>query len=136
MVEQDERGMLPLHWAVTLCNREKLDSPKDREVLIDMIVSVFLEPSAPTTRAIQVRDKVFNRLPFHFAVFYQADVRVIQAFLSLDPSQAVNKCQTHDMFYDKTPLFMATHANCSLDVVYELLRADPAFVTRERQQFL
>jgi hypothetical protein len=68
----------------------------------------------------------------HFALWHQADHRIITALIDAYPSSAVEKCQTRDIFYDKTPLHIAIQCDCELDTVYTLLKLDPTFLAKQR----
>lgn len=141
--ETDERGMLPLHWAVAQCNRPQLDTCEEREHMINIILDKLIATATTRTSddddckndtiysTAMIRDKVYNRLPLHFALLYQADFRVIQALIHAYPSSAVDKCLTRDNFNNKTPLHIAIQCDCELDIIYLLLKSDPAFVSRE-----
>jgi ankyrin repeat protein len=128
----DERGMLPLHWAVMQCNRPQLDTPQERTALVDMIVKKLIVKSEDGTfNAAMIRDNIYHRLPLHFALCYHADRRVITALIDAYPSSATDICQTRDVFCNKTPLHIAINCDCELDIIYMLLKRDPTFLVKE-----
>jgi len=114
----DERGRLPLHWAVAHCHRQnavvQLLLSKDNDIL--------------TPEAAHVRDRE-GRLPLHAAIAAQADVRVIKALLAAHPEAGVQS--SGDRFHHQTPVQMATQYNCDVSTVFELLRVDPSFVDKQ-----
>jgi ankyrin repeat protein len=98
------------------------------------IVELILEPNnyILTSKLVRVIDRTTGRLPLHIAIANTADVRIIKALLHHYPTSGITPCRTLDEFYDKTPIHMATHFNCDVSTVYELLRIDPSFVLRSR----
>jgi ankyrin repeat protein len=129
----DERGMLPLHWAVVQCYRPQLDTTDERELMIRMILNkLIVKKDDGSFNAATIRDNVYHRLPLHFALWHQADHRIITTLIDAYPSSAVEKCQTRDIFYDKTPLHIAIQCDCELDTVYTLLKLDPTFLAKQR----
>jgi hypothetical protein len=132
--ECDERGMLPLHWAVVQCSRPQLDTPLERKAMISMIIEKLIvnKMEDGTFNAAMIRDYIYNRLPLHFALLYQADPQVIKALIEAYPSLAVDTCHTRDIFCDKTPLHIAIQMDCTLEITYMLLRLDPSFIANEQ----
>ena len=120
--QRDERGRLPLHWAVEHCHRQ------------DAVVQLLLREDNGifTAAAAHVRESGHpRRLPLHAAIASRADVRVVKALLRAYPDSGVERCATADRFRDKTPVAMATEFDCDLSTVYELLRVDPSFVSKQ-----
>jgi ankyrin repeat protein len=117
---KDERGRLPLHWAVTHCH--------DQDAVVNLVLSK--ENGIFTPAAARTADST-GKLPLHMAIASRADVRVIKALLEAHPAAGVELCRTRDRFDDKTPIHMATHYGCDLSTVFELLRVDPSFVRHQ-----
>jgi hypothetical protein len=117
----DDMDRNVLHFAVAHCH--------DRA-----IVELILEPNHHilTSKSVRVVDRTTGRLPLHIAIANTADARVIQALLHHYPQSGITPCRTPDEFYDKSPIQMATHYNCDVSTVYELLRIDPSFVLRNQ----
>jgi hypothetical protein len=108
---KDDQGRYPLHIAMANCRQADM---------VDLVLDKLLTPQAALVRDIH------NRLPLHIAIACQADVRVIEALLQVNPESGVEKCQTNDEWRDRTPLHMACDCDCDLATVYRLLRADPS----------
>lgn len=98
------------------------------------IVELILQPNnyILTSKLVRVIDRTTGRLPIHIAIANTADVRIIKALLHHFPTSGITQCHTLDEFYDKKPIDMATHFNCDVSTVYELLRIDPSFVLQSR----
>ena len=115
----DEMDRNVLHFAMAHCHDP---------AIVDLVLSPHHYILTPPT--VRVVDPTTGRLPLHIAIAHTAHVRIIQALLHHDPTSGITPCRTPDEFYDKTPIHMATHFNCDLSTVYELLRIDPSFVLK------
>ena len=69
-----------------------------------------------------------NRLPLHLALHGKADFHhVIKPLLEANESAAFGEqCNTLDKFNKYKPLVIATYFDCDINVIYTLLRGDPA----------
>jgi len=121
--KKDEQGRLPLHWAVTHCHNQ--------DAVVDLVLNQ--DNNILTPEAACVADNT-GKLPLHLAIASHASVRIIKALLEAHPAGGVDPCRTQDAFHDKTPIHMATHYDCDLSTVFELLRVDPSFCQPEKHQ--
>jgi beta-galactosidase GanA len=119
-VIDDSTGQNVLHYAMTHCHNDT------------NIVDLILDPSNHIITAQNVRavDRTTGQLPLHIAIENRANVRIIKVLLQEYPSSGVGPCRTYNEFYNKTPIHMATHYNCDISTVFELLRVDPSFVLK------
>lgn len=110
----DSYGMLPLHIAA--CHATNSSGIAIMKHLIQ------LYPNGAF-----VRDSL-NRLPLHLALMNNADARIVKMLIDINKPSGFVTCGTNDRFANSLPLFVATSCNCSLDVVFLLLRDDPGVI--------
>ena len=118
LCQKDDTGRLPLHAAAARCTADDDDSE-----LIELICKRLVCRDAAMTR-----DTQGNRLPLHIGLDSNAHVTLIERLLDVYPQSGTLVCGTKDEWEKEAPICRAT--NCSLSVVYRMLRVDPNVVVK------
>lgn len=143
VMETDELGRLPLHFAVghpacTTTNENKMAGTKregtdesNNEDVVKIIVDDILKAYPEAAFALDCR----GQLPLHLAIAAKAEFSIIQALLEANPSSGVDPIQAGDpRFLNKPPIYMATAHDCDLNTTFVLLRGDPSVVASTVKQ--
>ena len=112
----DQFGMLPLHIAACQAQHHNQTG-----------VSIVYQLLKHYPDAAFIRDSL-GRLPLHLALMKGATLDVVAALINVNKSSGFSPCNTKDEYRNSTPLFMAITCDCSIDVIYLLLKGDPAAI--------